>query len=320
MRLTRWRRSWQEFRRGVRSRRWSDLTLHERKIRFALDIARVSLLRLRRNRAGMMAAALSYRVLFSMLPLLVLAAGIARLSVSRETFLETVRDLIHRFGLQRVEIAGGNHAGEQLDLGNWLESLATQAADVDITGVTWIGLLVLLWAAYRLFDEIEGSLSVIGAGTKRRKAWVRVVVSILLLVVGPAFAIWGLAVLNDLTTQLEATGVSSLAKIGQWILSFVVVWGFVTLCYRFIPAGRLGWRSSGAGALVGAVSLLVGEWVLEKFVIGAVRTSPIGGSLGLVPLLMLWVYVMWICLLYGMEIAVIMHKARRRWSQLRSIA
>ncbi len=268
----------------------------------------------------MMAAALSYRVLFSLLPLLVLAAGIAKLSVSSETFLDTVRDLIRRFGLERVEISAGAHAGEKLDLGHWLEGLATQASAVDVTGVTWLGLLVLIWAAYRLFDEIEASLSVIGAGSKRRKAWVRVVVSLLLLVVGPALATWGLGVLNDLANQLEATGITHLARVGQWVLSFLVVWGFVTLCYRCIPAGRLGWRSSSAGALVGAISLLIGEWALEKFVVGAVRTSPIGGSLGLVPLLMLWVYVMWICLLYGMEVAVIMHKARRRWERLHSAA
>ncbi|MDP7069984.1 MAG: YihY/virulence factor BrkB family protein [Phycisphaerales bacterium] len=292
------------------------MTLRDRRIRFALDIARLSALRLRRNRAGMMAAALSYRVLFSLLPLLVLAAAIARLSVSRETFLETLRDLIHRFGLQRVEVAGGEHAGEQLDLGSWLEGLATKAANVDVTGVTWIGLLVLIWAAYRLFDEIEASFSVIGAGSRRRKPWVRFVVSLLLLVVGPALATWGLAVLADLASQLEATGISAVASAGQWLLSFLVVWGFVLLCYRWIPAGRLGWRSAGVGALVGAVSLLAGEWAIERYVVGAVGTSPIGGSLGLVPLLMLWVYVMWICLLYGMEVAVILHKARRRWSQL----
>jgi len=318
MGLSRWTHAWHDLRSRVFAVRWAELTGRDRRIRFTLDILRLASLRLRRNRAGMMAAALSYRVLFSLLPLLVLAAAVARMSVSQEAFLRAIHELINRLGLQNVEISAGSGAGETLDLGNWLEGLLQQAAAYDMTGVTWIGIIVLVWAVYRLFDEIEASLSVIGAGTHRRKTWVRIVVSIGLLVIGPALATWGLAVLTDVSSHLEVSGVSILARIGQFILSLLVVWGFVTLVYRWIPAGRLGWRSAAAGALFAAISLMIGEWALERYVVGAVRASPIGGSLGLVPLLMLWLYVMWMCVLYGMEIAVILHRAKQRWKSASS--
>ena len=318
MGLSRWTHAWHDLRSRVFAGRWAELTGRDRRIRFTLDILRLAGLRLRRNRAGMMAAALSYRVLFSLLPLLVLAAAVARMSVSQEAFLRAIHELINRLGLQNVEISAGSGAGETLDLGNWLEGLFQQAAAYDMTGVTWIGIIVLVWAVYRLFDEIEASLSVIGAGTHRRKTWVRIVVSIGLLVIGPALATWGLAALTDVSSHLEVAGVSHVARIGQFILSILVVWGFVTLGYRWIPAGRLGWRSAAAGALFAAISLMIGEWALERFVVGAVRASPIGGSLGLVPLLMLWLYVMWMCVLYGMEIAVILHRAKQRWNSARS--
>ncbi|HJN80772.1 MAG TPA: YhjD/YihY/BrkB family envelope integrity protein, partial [Phycisphaerales bacterium] len=179
--------------------------------------------------------------------------------------------------------------------------------------VTWIGIVVLLWAVYRLFDEIEASLSMIGSGVRRRKVWIRMTVSLLLLVVGPALATWGVTLLNDLTTNLQASGIAVLADVGRIVLSLLLVWMFVTLAYRFIPAGRLSWRSAAAGAFFAATALMLGEWVLERFAVSAVRTSPIGGSLGLVPLLMLWLYVMWMCVLYGMEVAVILSRATRRW-------
>ena len=262
----------------------------------------------------------SYRVLFSLLPLLVLTGAIARMSVSKEKFLSAVHELVTRLGLERVEVAGGERAGEHVDLGHWVEGLAAQAAAYDVTGITWIGLVVLVWAVYRLFAEIEASLSVIGSGVRRRSTWARVVVSLLLLVVGPALATWGLTLLGDVTSQLEKTGISVLANAGRILLSVLVVWGFVMLSYRFIPAGKLRWRPAAAGAAVASVALWLGEWGLEQFVVGAVRASPVGGSLGLVPLLMLWVYVMWLCLLYGMEIAVILQRARSRWKSVRDIA
>ena len=46
---------------------------------------------------------------------------------------------------------------------------------------------------------------------------------------------------------------------------------------------------------------------------GALPSRPDGGALGLVPLVMLWIYVMWLCLLYGLELAVLIERGRKRW-------
>lgn len=311
-----WRQAWKDLRGRVRAQRWVDLNSRERQLRFLLDIGRLAILRLRRNRAGMMAAALSYRVLFSILPLLVLAAAIAKRSISEKTFLQAVHDGIDRLSLRHVKVPGQSDGSSTIDLGRWLEGLAAQAAQYDFTGVTWIGLVVLMWAVWRLFDEIEASLSVIGSGVRRQKAWIRMVVSLILLVLGPALVTWGLTALNDVAVTIQATGLGILAQVGQVILTLFAVWIFVLLAYRFIPAGRVGWRSAAVGAAFAALALLVGEWVLRKLTVGAVQTSPIGGSFGLVPALMLWVYIMWICVLYGMEVAVLLHRARRRWAQI----
>ncbi|MCH2142155.1 MAG: YihY/virulence factor BrkB family protein [Phycisphaerales bacterium] len=314
-----WRQSWKDLRARLRRVTWEELSSGERMVRFVLDIGRLAALRLRRHRAGMMAAALSYRVLFSLLPLLALAASIARLSVTKQEFLDTVSNLVTRLGLERVDIPTGAHAGSSVDLGHWLESLAAQAAEIDVTGMTWIGAIVLIWAAYRLFDEVEASLSVIVAGNKRRSAIARVLVSLLILVLAPALSVWGIAVLGDLVSEIEATGYRWVAMVGNALISLILIWLIVLLAYRFVPAGRKGWGASSIGALVAAISLLIGQWLLRRFFFSATSASPIGGSLGMVPLLMIWVYVMWICVLYGAELAAMLDRARWRWRSVRSL-
>lgn len=314
-----WRQSWKDLRARLRRVTWGELSAGERTLRFALDISRLAALRLRRHRAGMMAAALSYRVLFSLLPLLALAASIARLSVSKQEFLDAIHRLITRFGLERVDIPAGDHAGSSVDLGHWLDSLAAQAAEIDVTGMTWIGAIVLVWAAYRLFDEVEASLSLIMAGNQRRRPLTRILISLGILVVAPALSVWGMAVLSGLVAEIEATGYRTLATIGNGALSLLLIWLVVLLAYRFVPAGRKGWGASSIGALVAAISLLVGQWVLRRFFVSATSASPIGGSLGMVPLLMLWVYVMWICVLYGAELAAMFDRARWRWRAVRGM-
>lgn len=306
----------------IRRRALAELGPGERHVRLALDVGRLAVLQLRRNRAGMMAAALSYRFLFSLPPLLVIFAAVAKWSVSEATFLSTVHEFIVQLGLEQVQIGSGAQAGTNLDLGHWLEDLARQASSYDITGLTTIGLIVLVWAAYKLFDEIEGSLSVIASsGSNRRRHWQRLLVSLLVLVITPAAATWGLAILSELTSHLHEWSGSSLvwlADLGQWSLTILVIWGVVFLGYRYIPAANLSWRSVAIGALVATLVLIVGERVLRIVVVSSMRSSPVSASLGLVPVLMLWVYVMWIGVLYGMEVAVIIERARDRWRRLRA--
>ena len=265
----------------------------------------------------MMAAALSYRVLFSLLPLIVLAAAVAQYAIPKAQFRASMHDLINRVGLDDMSLHHHDASHGISDLGSWLDGLIDQAASFDLSGLTWIGIVLLAWAAYRLFAEVEASLSVIADGTRRQKLWIRLVTWLVLLVIGPALATWGLTILGELADELDALGIRTLATIGNAFLSFLAVWIFVLLAFRLIPARRLSWRSVGLGALIASLMLAIGKWGLQRYIVHAVGASPIGGSLGLVPLLMLWVYVMWLCLLYGMEVAALFERASRRWRSSR---
>ncbi len=130
-----------------------------------------------------------------------------------------------------------------------------------------------------------------------------------LLVFLPAVGTFGMQLLGSVFDLLP----SVLGGVLHGLLFVVVITGLVAMVYRWYPYQGPPWRASLSGAAFAAVAALIGQWVLLTYVFQAVPSSPLGGALGLVPLVMLWVYVMWLCLLYGLELAILIDRGRARW-------
>ncbi len=135
--------------------------------------------------------------------------------------------------------------------------------------------------------------------------------SVGLLVLLPGAATLGLEVISHALNLLPGV----LGGVLQWIVALGVLTALVTMIFHWYPVQGPSWRASAFGAAFAGVAIAVGEWVLRTYVFKAVPSSPLGGALGLVPLVMLWVYVMWLCLLYGLELAVLIDRGRDQWRQ-----
>jgi membrane protein len=112
--------------------------------------------------------------------------------------------------------------------------------------------------------------------------------------------------------------------VGTWIASVEahaglihvlgVLWsvGIITLMllgtFVLLPNTHVSWRSAVGGAFVSAVLLHIGKVGLAAYVNNAFSFSHLYGPLGFVPVLMLWTYAMWICILFGVEVAAIVQR------------
>jgi membrane protein len=122
---------------------------------------------------------------------------------------------------------------------------------------------------------------------------------------------------------LDASIGQTMESVGgwQWLLkaanvlwSFAAVWLFMTLIYKLVPNKSVSIRSAMAGAFVAAVLLEIGKRTLGAYLSNAVPVSLLWGSLGL-PIFMFWVYLMWLVVLFGLEVATILHQLRGRQLQ-----
>ena len=287
----------------------TELTRGQRALKFTRRLWSTAWQQLRKDRAGSNAAALTFRTLFSLVPLLILAAMLTKSIVSEDTFIESIDELMHWMHMDEVKVTipGDGDAMKTVVLESWITTQARQAMAVDLTGLTWLGVLVVFYSVVRLIEEVDSTFNFITRSTPggwlRRRIWVYLGVllfaPILTIVVGLVLD-WGIGRLAEL---IDAW--TWVVPILQVMITLVLVWLLLRLCYRAIPACPIRARPASIGAGSATLLLVVGQWLLVFYIDQALRTSPLGGGLGFLPVFMFWMYMMWLSILFGLEITMV---------------
>ncbi len=290
----------------------SELNRWERRARFAYDLGRYGARRLRRDSATQMAAALSYRTLFSFLPVLVVGTMAVRAVGGVSRFRDRLADYLAGLGLSDMHVTTAQGTSEGSDgqaLSAWVLQLYDEAERIDLTAITWVGVAVLLYSAISLMVTIENSTNAIFRAPGGRKWSRRFPIYWTLLTLGPV-AISGTIYLNG---QIEhfvgsLTGIASVLKVLGPLLGFLTTWGILFSAYRWLPNTHVRFRPAAIGAVFAALALEFGKATLGAYVGNAFSVRYLYGSLGLIPLFMFWLYLMWLIVLFGVEVAAAVQK------------
>ncbi|GGJ27768.1 YihY/virulence factor BrkB family protein [Deinococcus roseus] len=242
-----------------------------------------------------MAAALAYRTIFTIGPLLLLAVGIAGLFLNRTDIESSIqRQVVSQFGSASLD-----------GLNDFLNS--TQKSG---TGATLFGSLLLVWTSSSLFVQLKEMINRIWEIQPEKTGIVRMVVSrlmaaLLTIVLGVVIvAFLGLNVY--LSVQAEnlfggAVGLNLLLKFFSFLLSIGIFTGLFMLLYRFLPAVKLDWKDVQFGALTTAVLFVIGQYLIGLYL---AHFSPAGsfGAAGTLVVFILWVYLSGQMFFFGAEV------------------
>ena len=83
-------------------------------------------------------------------------------------------------------------------------------------------------------------------------------------------------------------------------LSFTASWILLFLLYALIPNIKVSVKAAAGGSLVSALFWELGKYGFQIYVVKAVPYSAIYGSIGLLPLFFLWIYLTWWIVLFGL--------------------
>jgi membrane protein len=89
----------------------------------------------------------------------------------------------------------------------------------------------------------------------------------------------------------------------NYIWSFAVTWLFMFAVYMLVPSTKVMARAALVGGFVSAAMLSIGKSSLDAYFSNAVSLESLYGSLGAIPLFMFWVYIMWLVVLFGLEVS-----------------
>ena len=287
-----------------------ELTHWQATARFWYDLARVGGRRLQEDRALQMAAALAFHTLFALMPLAIVSTALFKGMQGVDKLQSMVHQLVRSAGLDDLRIMPADASGDQgMSVGAWLEEMIGRFGTIDLETLGLVGLAGMIYASVAMLVTVEDCFNTIYRAPRGRSWLRRMPIYWTVLTVGPI----GIALLFVVD-----------GHVGRWIASVEaqaglihvlgVVWsvGIITLMllgtFVLLPNTQVSWRSAIGGALVSAVLLHIGKVGLAAYVNNAFSFSHLYGPLGFVPVLMLWTYAMWICILFGVEVAALVQR------------
>jgi membrane protein len=245
------------------------------------------------------AAGIAYRVLFSLAPLAIILVSIFGLVLTNDAIREDVIAAV----VDRLPVS---EQGEQ----RVTDAITRIASPASALGL--LTLLVFAWGATGMMAAIRIGLET-AMGVERSRPAVRSKLVDFVLVIGVGVLVLLVVGLN-LAVQVVSAAAQRLADwlgVGEGLVGFfsrnsvpvVLSMIVVMLLYRFVPAGRPGFRAAVAGALVTAL-LLLGISLLSVFLFQKVaQLSVVYGSLAAALVFLYSVYLYASALLVGAAFA-----------------
>ncbi|MBI4664552.1 MAG: YihY family inner membrane protein [Verrucomicrobia bacterium] len=258
------------------------------------------------NRGPVRAAALAYTTVLAFVPLLAIAVSVSTSLLKREGE-EPIQQLINGFvryvapALDLTAQAGPAPS----DIAQ--ESVVNRKRVVnEITGFVQrfrsgtlgaSGVLALIFVAISLLSTIEATFNDMW-GVREGRTWARRVVLYWTgLTLGPLLLVAAVGLTGASQLRTDASGLY------LFLLPCLVLGLSLSLLYLLMPNAKVEWRAALVGGLV-AASLLQANSALSVIYLSRVVTyRDIYGTLASVPLFLLGLYVAWVIVLLGGQVA-----------------
>jgi len=214
--------------------------------------------------------------------------------------------------------SGGGEAPPQGSIGDAVKMLVARARTVDFRAIGLIGGITLIYAAISMLVEIERAFNQIyrvpvGKSWIRRifQYWTILTLGSLLLFasfyVGEQFK----QIVEDLASANGLKGDSAVwLLISGYGIAVMVSTVLMLLVYLAVPNTRVRLIPALAGALVAAILWEAGKWGFTQYLRYSTSYAKLYGSIALIPLFLLWVYLTWFIVLLGLQISYYLQQAR----------
>jgi membrane protein len=295
------------------SRPIAELSRWQRRLRFLVDLSRHSSRQMSENDSGEMAAALTYRTIFGLVPLLMVSMLAFRLFGDMEQAAQTLQKAAYAFFNYQVDMSRPEAAAFKEALDGRILDVVKGVSGLSFETIGAIGALLLIWAALNLLVSFENATNKIYRAPRGRSWFMRVGIYWSVLTLGPILLLVVLYAVEywlDRAEGLTLVGpfFAFLGHFGSLAGSFLVL----VLLYKLMPNTHVRWRPSLAGALVAATLWALSKWAFGLYVSRALPYLKLYGAIGLIPLFLFWLYLNWLIVLFGLEIAFTLQTMRGR--------
>jgi membrane protein len=165
--------------------------------------------------------------------------------------------------------------------------------------ITVVSSMFVIWAAIALLITIEDSFNAIWHVGRGRNLIQRITNYWGFLTLGPL--LFGVAVYVNARYSIAGhLSKSIFTYIGPVVPFIVALIGLFAL-YMLMPNAKVNSKAAIWGAVIAAIAWTIAKWAFGLYII-KLPYSKIYGVLGLVPLGVLWIYITWLIVLFGLQL------------------
>lgn len=241
-----------------------------------------------------LAAALTFKVIFALVPMLVVTLAFLKGLGG----LSSLGDKVKAFLVANMTPGTGDAYGEHID---------RFIANINGTAIGVVGFLILIYCALSLFYTVEKAFNQIWGVRRPRSIPRRFTAYWTILTVAPiciAVSIGATTFMQSHEFYLFVVNRAPLvATLSVGLTPYVFSWVVFTAMYLFMPNTKVRFGPALAGGILAGTS-----WELMKTLyvwvnVNFMTANAFYGSLGAIPVFLMWVYVSWIIVLVGCEFA-----------------
>ena len=260
-----------------------------------------------RDRCLQQSAALAYKTILSLLPLLLISLLLFRSVGGLKDVGGKVQEMLFRALNVDGLVIAAEEAGVRRpisladEINRRLES-AYRNLNVGAVGV--VGVLFLALAATSLLRQMDEALNQVWRAPARRNLWVRLTTYWTVVTVGPLLLGASIYLAGRVRGELGAVALFTTAeRVAIWVLPVVSAWLVIFLAYTLMPNTAVHRRAAAVGALAAALLIEGAKRAFSWYLHELVPYSKTYGALALLPVFLVWLNLLWVLFLFGAELA-----------------
>jgi len=257
------------------------------------------------NQCLLRASALTYYTMLSLVPLLALVFALLK------TF--GVQNLLQPLIIEKLNVGDGQVA----------ETILGYINNTQVTQMGAIGLAFLIIAVVSLLTNIEKSFNYIWGVKNVRPLLRRFADYLSVVIAGPVLIISAISMTSSLASNDLVQKLIEMQMVGSLILyafkfaPFIFMWLAFTVLYVFMSNIKVEWRAAFIGGVVGGTLWQLAQVGYVHFQVGVGRYNAIYGTMAALPIFMVWVYLSWLIVLFGLGVCYAKQNLRTSGRDLR---
>jgi len=278
-----------------------DLTGLHKMLVFVLRVLHLLFKELMGGQLNLRAMSLVYTTMLSVVPLLAVSFSVLKGFGVHNKLELLLYNLLLPLGPSGVEIT---------------DKIVSFVDNVRVGVLGSIGLALLIYTVIALLQKIEAAFNFVWQIENLRALSQRFSNYLSVILIGPVLifgAIGFTATVRNMEVAQHLAAIEpfgTLMLFGSMLVPYVLVCLAFTLIYIFIPNTRVHFRAALIGGVIAGVIWKITGWGFAKFIASSSNYAAIYSSFAILILLLIWMYLSWLILLVGSQIAYFVQHPR----------